>query len=146
MSICDPKDTILGETITIGNSYYSPGSTVGGITTIDTSNWNTSYTIGTGGTYSTSTVNSTPYTFSTQPSTVSIDTNGLTMKDGTDIVVGGKSLTKAIEQIEERLCILHPNPELEDRWEQLKSLRQQYIEMEKDLLEKEKVMEILKRK
>lgn len=76
--------------------------------------------------------------------TVNIDKDGLTMKEGADIVVGGKSLTKAIEQIEERLGILHPNPELEDRWNQLKELRRQYIEMEQDLLEKEKIMKILK--
>ena len=90
-----------------------------------------------------------PYTYSAgysinNPTTVSIDTNGLTMASGTDITVGGKSLTKAIEQIEERLCILRPNQELEERWEQLKELRKQYIEMEKDLLEKEKIMKILK--
>ena len=66
------------------------------------------------------------------------------MKEGADIVVGGKSLTKAIEQIEERLGILNPNPELEDRWERLKELRNQYVELEKDLLEKEKIMKILK--
>jgi hypothetical protein len=75
---------------------------------------------------------------------VHINGDGLVMQEGADIVVGGKSLTKAIEQIEERLCILHPNPALEDRWNQLKELREQYIEMERDLLEKEKLMKILK--
>jgi len=78
-------------------------------------------------------------------SAVSIDTNGLTMKEGTDIKIGGRSLTESIDKIEERLGILHPNPELEDRWEQLKALRQQYMELEKDLLEKEKIMDILKK-
>ena len=95
-----------------------------------------------------------PYTFTTTGSnsvwttstnsTVHIDGAGLTMQEGADIVVGGKSLTKAIDQIEERLGILHPNPALEERWSKLKELRQQYIEMEKDLLEKEKLMKILK--
>jgi len=80
----------------------------------------------------------------TTSTTVEINTDGLTMKAGTDITVGGKSLTKAIEQIEERLGILNPNPELEGRWDALKDLRRQYIEMEKDLLEKEKIMKILK--
>jgi hypothetical protein len=68
------------------------------------------------------------------------------MKEGADITVGGKSLTKAIEKIEERLGILHPNPALEERWDQLKELRKQYVEMEKDLLEKEKMWKILKEK
>jgi hypothetical protein len=75
---------------------------------------------------------------------VHINGDGLVMQEGADIVLGGKSLTKAIEQIEERLCILHPNPALEERWDKLKELRQQYIEMERDLLEKDKLMKILK--
>ena len=75
---------------------------------------------------------------------VHINGDGLVMEEGADIVIGGKSLTKAIEQIEERLGILHPNPALEERWSKLKELRQQYIDMEKDILEKEKIMKILK--
>jgi RNase P subunit RPR2 len=66
------------------------------------------------------------------------------MKKGADIKIGGKSLTEAIEKIEERLGILHPNSELEERWDKLKDLRRQYVEMEKDILEKEKIMKILK--
>jgi len=78
------------------------------------------------------------------PSTVHIDGDGLTMVEGADIKIGGKSLTQAIEKIEERLGILRPNPALEERWDKLKELREQYVEMEKDLLEKEKLMKILK--
>jgi hypothetical protein len=66
------------------------------------------------------------------------------MAAGTDIKVDGKSLKQFMDNMEERLAILHPNPALEDRWEQLKELRRQYVEMEKDLLEKEKIMKILK--
>ncbi len=75
---------------------------------------------------------------------VHIDADGLTMREGADIKIGSKSLTESIEKIEERLGILNPNPELEDRWEKLKDLRKQYVELEKDLLEKEKIMKILK--
>ena len=75
---------------------------------------------------------------------VHIDADGLTLKQGADIKIGGKSLCEAIEKIEERLGILKSNPELEDRWDQLRELRKQYIELEKDLLEKEKIMKILK--
>jgi hypothetical protein len=77
---------------------------------------------------------------------VNIDADGLTMKKGADIKIGGKSLTEAIEKIEERLGILHPNSELEERWSTLKELRKQYMELEKDILEKEKIMKILKEK
>jgi hypothetical protein len=77
---------------------------------------------------------------------VNIAADGLTMKKGADIKIGGKSLTEAIEKIEERLGILHPNSELEERWSTLKELRKQYMELEKDILEKEKIMKILKEK
>ena len=118
-------DTItLNNTLWSGNSITSPYTyTTTGTSGPSTYNWNNNI--------STSTK-------------VHINGDGLVMQEGADIVVGGKSLTKAIEQIEERLGILHPNPELEERWDKLKELRQQYIEMEKDLLEKEKLMKILK--
>ena len=112
------------DTITLDSSMFTTGSITSPYTYTTT---------GTGG-----------YTMSTSPSTVLIDADGLTMKEGADIVVGGKSLTQAIEKIEERLAILKPNTELESRWEQLKELRNQYVELERDLLEKEKIMKILK--
>jgi hypothetical protein len=124
------------DTITLNNTLWS-----GSIT----SPYTTTTTVPTGG-YTISTGSGAgTYNWNNPPSTtVQINTDGLTMAEGTDITVGGKSLTKAIEQIEERLGILHPNPKLEERWDKLKELRQQYIEMEKDLLEKEKIMKILK--
>lgn len=99
---------------------------------------------GSGGFYTTNTTG-TGYNWS-QPynNSVHINADGLTMKEGADIKIGGKSLTEAIEKIEERLGILNPNTELEERWDKLKELRKQYLELEKDLLEKEKIMKILK--
>jgi hypothetical protein len=101
---------------------------------------NGGYTIasgaGTGHNWTTGTTNTT--------STVEINADGMKIKEGGDITIGGKSLSEAINKIEERLGILNPNPELEERWDKLKELRKQYIEMEKDLLEKEKIMKILK--
>ena len=118
-------DTSMGtDTITLDSSMFTTGSITA------------PYTYTTSGT--------SGYTLSSNPSTVHIDADGLTMKEGADIVLGGKSLTQAIEKIEQRLAILTPNTELESRWEQLKELRNQYIELERDLLEKEKIMKILK--
>ena len=154
MSTNDPKTTILGgfggagqpsytynvgagglsgssgiDTITIDSSLYSSGSLTSASTS--TINWNQSY----------------PYSVGTNTNTaVNIDTNGISIKEGGDIKIAGKSLSDAIEKIEERLGILHPNPELEDRWDELKELRRKYNELEKDLLEKEKIMKILKEK
>ena len=139
------------DTVTIDGSYGAvPYTTnIGGSMGTDTITLNNTlwsgsitspYTYTTTGTSGAGTYNWN----NTTPTTVQINTDGLTMANGTDITIGGKSLTKAIEQIEERLAILHPNPALEERWDQLKELRQQYIEMERDLLEKDKLMKILK--
>jgi hypothetical protein len=61
-----------------------------------------------------------------------------------DILVGGKSLVKSLDAIEGRLAILFDNPELEARWDQLRDLKSQYDALEKDILEQEKLMRILK--
>lgn len=71
------------------------------------------------------------------------------------ITIGGQTLTERKlqpldglqewqEEVNKKLAILQPNPALEDRWEELKSLREQYIALEKDLLDKEKVWDIIK--
>ena len=46
---------------------------------------------------------------------------------------------------EERLAILHPNEKLEDKWEELKKLGDMYRALEKDIQEKEKIWETLKK-
>lgn len=72
--------------------------------------------------------------------------DGITLKDGCDITVGDKSLLKAIENIESRLAILNTNPELEQEWDELKQLGDQYRKLEKQLLEKTNAWNILKGK
>ena len=62
-----------------------------------------------------------------------------------DVKIKGKSITEMFEKIEEKLAILHPNEELEAKWEKLRELRKQYIELEKEIIEKEKMWDILKR-
>ena len=62
-----------------------------------------------------------------------------------DIKLNGKSLGKTLTKLEERLAILHPNEKLEVKWKKLRELRKQYMELEADILEKEQIMEILKR-
>ena len=115
------------DTITLDPLIYSSGTS---ITSPSTITWSQDY--GTNSTWTNTTAN------------VNIDTDGISIKEGGDIKIAGKSLSEAIEKIEARLGILNPNPELENRWDQLKELRKQYIELEKDLLEKEKIMKILK--
>jgi hypothetical protein len=117
------------DTITIDPSIYSSGTS---ITVPSSVTWSQGY--------------STNSTWSNTTANVNIDTDGISIKEGGDIKIAGKSLSDAIEKIEARLGILNPNPELEDRWNQLKVIRKQYIDLEKDLLEKEKLMKILKEK
>ena len=90
---------------------------------------------------------------STSWATVSADPNlkGHTLKvngnaefDG-DVTIKGKNLTDSLERIEERLAILRPNEELEAKWENLRGLRKAYMELEAEIIEKEKMWGILKK-
>lgn len=60
-----------------------------------------------------------------------------------DLKIKGKSIGDAIERIEERLAILHIDSRLEEKWEELKALGEKYRELEKDILEKEKIWDTL---
>lgn len=139
---------VLGSGYGASTNYSISGAGIDTIT-LDPSSWSTSsitipnggYTLASG-TSTTTSWSSGQYNYS--PTSVHINADGLIMKEGSDIKIGSKSLTEAIEKIEERLGILKPNPELEERWGKLKELRKQYMELEKDLLEKEKIMKILK--
>jgi len=62
-----------------------------------------------------------------------------------ELTVQGVKLSDRLDKIDERLAILHPNPELEERWENLRGLRQAYLELEKEILEKEKMWAILQK-
>ena len=62
-----------------------------------------------------------------------------------DLKIKNKSLKESLENIEERLAILRPNEELESKWENLRGLRKAYMELEAEIIEKEKVWAILKK-
>lgn len=62
-----------------------------------------------------------------------------------DILVNGISLTNILQTINDRLNILQPNPALEAEWDELRELGQQYRKLEADLLEKQRMWEILKK-
>jgi hypothetical protein len=128
-NVIDLGNSIDMSSWTVPNGGYS---ITGSVTVPTTVSWNQDYSITTGS------YNSNSY--------VSIDSDGITMKDGTDITIGGRKLSDVIAKIEDRLAILHPNQELENKWENLKELRRQYEALEKDILEKEKIMNILKEK
>ena len=91
-------------------------------------------------------LNGTSNVISTDPS---LKGNSLSVKGNADfegeVTIKGKNLSEMLEKIDERLAILHPNPKLEDKWDELKELGKRYRELEQELLEKEKVWAILKK-
>jgi hypothetical protein len=117
-------DSISGgtDTITIDPSIYTNiGSGI-------SANWSQNYTI----------------TSSNYDSNVNISSDGVSMKDDCDIKIGDRSLKDFMNHVEDQLAILRPAPELEEKWDKLKELRRQYEECKQDILEKEKLMKILK--
>ena len=62
-----------------------------------------------------------------------------------DIRINGKSMNKWMEQVEQRLNILTPNPELEKEWDDLRRLGERYRKLEKKCQEKAKMWEALKK-
>jgi predicted nuclease with TOPRIM domain len=62
-----------------------------------------------------------------------------------DLKLQGKSLKDSLDRIEERLAILRPNEELEEKWDQLRGLRKMYMELEAEIKEKEAMWAILKK-
>lgn len=70
--------------------------------------------------------------------------NGTADFDG-DITIKGSSLTDTLNKINERLNILVPNEKLEADWRELAELRIRYVELERRLLEKQQVFDILKK-
>jgi hypothetical protein len=54
---------------------------------------------------------------------------------GADVEINGKSLSKTIQALEQRLNMLVPNPELETEWEELRKLGEQYRALEAKLTE-----------
>lgn len=62
-----------------------------------------------------------------------------------DIKIKGVSLLDRLDAIEERLAILRPNNDLESKWEKLKALGDEYRALEKNILEKEKIWDLIKK-
>jgi len=62
-----------------------------------------------------------------------------------DIRINGKSMNRWMEQVEQRLNILTPNPELEKEWDELRRLGERYRKLEKKCQEKAQMWEALKK-
>ena len=110
-----PSDTV---TLNLGN--YS-NTVIGGGYSFP------NVTIGAGGPYTFSAGTGITSPWATNSATIQLD------GDNADIKVNGWSLIDAIQKIEERLNILHPNDELEAEWAELRALGDQYRRLEKHI-------------
>ncbi len=63
--------------------------------------------------------------------------------DDADIEINGVSLKQTLEDIQQRMAILQPNLELEKEFKELREIRQQYIKLERNLLEKKEMWDTL---
>jgi len=101
----------------------------------------------------------TPYTYTTSaPGTISAGGNWTTYNNHPqvlkvegdaefkgEVTIGGVRLDERLSAIEERLGILRPNNDLEGKWEKLKALGEEYRKLEQEILEGEKIWDILKK-
>ena len=62
-----------------------------------------------------------------------------------DIEINGISLKDTLHNLHERMAILEPNPALEAEFKELRDVRQKYIELERNLLEKKQMWDTLNR-
>jgi hypothetical protein len=63
-----------------------------------------------------------------------------------DIVINGVSLNDTLRSIQDRLNMLQPNLEVEQEWDQLRDLGEQYRELEKQLIQKQRAWDLLRKK
>ena len=82
--------------------------------------------------YTTSTVNS-PWVQSPPMAGPKIRLEGA----DADIEINGVSLWRTMQEISNRLNIMHTNPELETQWQELRALGEQYRKLEQHILDKQ---------
>ena len=82
--------------------------------------------------YTTSTVNS-PWVQSPPMAGPKIRLEGA----DADIEINGVSLWRTMQEISNRLNIMHTNPELETQWSELRELGEQYRKLEQHILDKQ---------
>jgi hypothetical protein len=132
----------VADTITLSSPNYSNTVVGGGLSYPNV-------TMASSGVYTTT--GTSPYTISggagvnpspwaTYTGAPKIQLNG----EGADIELNGWSLIESFKKIEERLNILTPNTKLEEEWEELRALGNQYRELEQHIKDKQATWDKLK--
>lgn len=135
LSGIDSSKSIVYTTMGVGAIGSNINGTINTTTGTGTSyNWNTTSVPGT---WSNISITSNPN---------SLSSSGVMELQGenADVKINGRSLMNAIENLEQRLNILVPNPELEAEWDELKELGDRYRELEKKCKEKGEMWNKLK--
>jgi hypothetical protein len=128
------SETINIDMSTLLNSSMSAnGLTYQDLYSITTPNSNLTYT---------STGTSNPWITYNDHSTLSVSGDA---NFAGDVRVQGRSLAEFMEQVEQRLNILQPNPELEQEWDELRELGERYRELERQCKEKARMWNTLKK-
>jgi len=79
--------------------------------------------------------------------TLTVSQSGTIQLEGenADIRVNGESMMQTLRDIQNRLNMLRPNPELEAEWDQLRAVGEQYRKLESEFKEKSKMWNTLKK-
>jgi hypothetical protein len=79
--------------------------------------------------------------------TLTVSQSGTIQHEGenADIRVNGESMMQTLRDIQDRLNMLRPNPELEAEWDQLRAVGEQYRKLESEFKEKSKMWNTLKK-
>ena len=138
-----PNDTITLSSLNYNNTVINSGyasPTYGAVPNISITSPNVYTTSGSTGPFTFSAGTNTAPWFTQSPTSAKIQLDG----ENADIAVNGWSLVAAVKQIEQRLNLLQPNPNLEAEWDELRALGDQYRELEKQILDKQATWDRLK--
>ena len=126
-------------TVTTGTTYTLPNQSLPGIPAVSLTGVNTSW-------IDSSTLAS--HKWHSDPMWIDENTSSVVKLEGpnADIKINGASLNETLRGIQDRLNILTPNAALEEEWESLRCLGEQYRLLEKEILEKQQVWALLKKK
>lgn len=105
---------------------------------------NMSITAGTGITQPWFTTKSTPWLGDGISTDKEVGGKLILKGDSADIEINGIGLSDRLAKIEERLNILKPNEKLEDEWEELRVLGEQYRKLEQHIKDKQATWDKLK--
>jgi len=156
ITIIDELDTFdLGSFANVAPSSYNSGSYVypNGVTSISVAGTGSTTSIYTSPTSPTITLSPNTYTnalWATAPLTVNGgNQSGITVKGDADIEgnlkVKGVDIGEMLSNIQDKLAIYQPAPELEEKWDELRELARKYKELVADIKEKQQIWDILKK-